>query len=64
MGPAVNNLDQLLKMPYGCGEQTMLGFAPDVFVTNYLSATYQLSSDIKEKALGFMEKGMHLLFLL
>ena len=60
MGPAVNNLDQLLRMPYGCGEQTMLGFAPDVFVTNYLSATYQLSSDIKEKALGFMEKGMHL----
>nr|XP_022294895.1 CD109 antigen-like [Crassostrea virginica] len=57
MGPAVKNLDQLLRMPYGCGEQTMLGFAPDIFVTNYLSATYQLSSEVKQKALGFMEKG-------
>ncbi|XP_022321696.2 CD109 antigen-like isoform X2 [Crassostrea virginica] len=57
MGPTVNNLDKLLRMPNGCGEQTMLGFAPDVFVTNYLSATHQLSSDIEEKALGFMEKG-------
>ena len=59
MGPAVKNLDQLLKMPCGCGEQTMLGFAPDIFVTNYLSATYQLSSEVKQKALGFMEKGMY-----
>ncbi|XP_062608191.1 CD109 antigen-like isoform X3 [Saccostrea cucullata] len=57
MGPTVNNLDKLLQMPYGCGEQTMLGFAPDVFVTNYLSATHQLSADIEDKALGFMEKG-------
>lgn len=58
MGPTVNNLDKLLRMPNGCGEQTMLGFAPDVFVSNYLSATHQLSSDIEEKAIGFMEKGM------
>ena len=59
MGPTVNNLDKLLRMPNGCGEQTMLGFAPDIFVTNYLSATYQLSSEVKQKALGFMEKGMY-----
>ena len=24
MGPTVNNLDDLLRMPYGCGEQNML----------------------------------------
>jgi hypothetical protein len=57
MGPTVNNLDKLLRMPTGCGEQTMLGLAPDVFVTNYLSATKQLSSDIEEKAINYMEKG-------
>ena len=68
MGPTVNGLDKLLRMPYGCGEQTMLGFAPDIFVTNYLAATHQLTSDIEEKAVGFMEKGNltiyneHLLF--
>ena len=57
MGPTVNGLDKLLRMPTGCGEQTMIGFAPDVFITNYLKATNQLSSDIEEKALNFMEKG-------
>ena len=57
MGPTVNGLDKLLRMPTGCGEQTMIGFAPDVFITNYLKATNQLSSDIEEKALNYMEKG-------
>ncbi|KAL4230965.1 hypothetical protein ACF0H5_011338 [Mactra antiquata] len=57
LGPTVNNLDKLLRMPTGCGEQTMLGFAPDVFVTNYLTATNQLTGEIEEKAINFMEKG-------
>lgn len=57
MGPTVNNLDKLLRMPTGCGEQTMLGLAPDVFVANYLTSTHQLSSDIEEKAINYMEKG-------
>nr|ADA77513.1 thioester-containing protein-B [Azumapecten farreri] len=57
MGPTVNGLDKLLRMPTGCGEQTMLGFAPDVFVTNYLTDTHQLTSSVEEKAINFMEKG-------
>lgn len=57
MGPTVNGLDKLLRMPTGCGEQTMIGFAPDVFITNYLTATNQLTSAIEEKALNYMEKG-------
>ncbi|KAH3836725.1 hypothetical protein DPMN_110099 [Dreissena polymorpha] len=57
LGPTVNNLDKLLQMPTGCGKQTMLGFAPDVFVTNYLTATNQLTRDIEDKAISFMEKG-------
>ncbi|XP_052794993.1 CD109 antigen-like isoform X3 [Mya arenaria] len=57
LGPTVNNLDKLLRMPTGCGEQTMLGLAPDVFVTNYLTSTNQLTGDIEEKAIGFMESG-------
>ncbi|XP_033743827.1 CD109 antigen-like isoform X3 [Pecten maximus] len=57
MGPTVNGLDKLLRMPTGCGEQTMLGFAPDVFVTNYLTDTHQLTSSVEDKAISFMEKG-------
>ncbi|KAK7492650.1 hypothetical protein BaRGS_00016129, partial [Batillaria attramentaria] len=57
MGPSVSGLDKLLRMPTGCGEQNMIGMAPDVFVASYLSATNQLTSDIEEKALGYMESG-------
>ena len=57
LGPSMHNLHQLLHMPVGCGEQVMTAFAPDIFVANYLAATNQLSSDIKDKALIFMEKG-------
>ena len=57
MGSTVNNLNNLLRMPYGCGEQNMVNFAPDVFITDYLAVTHQLTGDIKTKALNFMEKG-------
>jgi len=57
MGPTVSGLDSLLQMPIGCGEQTMLGLAPDVYVTDYLKAVNQLTGEIKFKALGYMESG-------
>ncbi|XP_076446304.1 CD109 antigen-like [Babylonia areolata] len=57
MGPTISGLDSLLRMPTGCGEQTMLSMAPDVFVTAYLSATKQLTGEVSEKAIGFMESG-------
>ena len=57
MGPTVAGLDSLLHMPTGCGEQTMLGLAPDVYVTDYLKAVNQLTPDIESKALGYMESG-------
>ncbi|XP_048243530.1 CD109 antigen-like isoform X4 [Haliotis rufescens] len=57
LGPTISGLDNLLRMPTGCGEQTMLGLAPDVFVTNYLTATKQLTGDIEDKAIKYMESG-------
>ena len=36
MGPSINNLDSLLRMPFGCGEQNMLLFVPNIVVTEYL----------------------------
>ncbi|PIK36938.1 hypothetical protein BSL78_26231 [Apostichopus japonicus] len=57
MGPTMNNLDSLLKMPFGCGEQNMMNFAPDVFVYEYLTVTDQNSPEIKDKAYRFMLSG-------
>ncbi|NWI52919.1 A2ML1 protein, partial [Calyptomena viridis] len=57
MGPALQNLDQLLRMPFGCGEQNMVQFAPNIFILQYLNKTKQLDSEIKDKALNFLRTG-------
>ncbi|XP_077422372.1 alpha-2-macroglobulin-like protein 1 isoform X2 [Vanacampus margaritifer] len=57
MGRAMKNLDKLLAMPYGCGEQNMLLFAPNIFILNYLKSTGQLTDEILDKATRFLESG-------
>ena len=57
MGPALGGLDQLLKLPTGCGEQNMLRFAPNIYVLEYLTNTHQLTSSVREKAIDFLRTG-------
>lgn len=57
MGRAMKNLDKLLAMPYGCGEQNMVLFAPNIFILNYLKSTGQLTKEIQDKATRFLESG-------
>ncbi|XP_045042887.2 pregnancy zone protein [Desmodus rotundus] len=57
LGSALQNIQNLLQMPYGCGEQNMVLFAPNIYVLNYLSETQQLTSEIKSKAIGYLISG-------
>ncbi|XP_022083908.1 CD109 antigen-like isoform X2 [Acanthaster planci] len=57
MGPTMSGLDKLLQLPSGCGEQTMLSFAPDVFIYSYLESTNQDNPTVMQKAKDFMKKG-------
>ncbi|XP_036923698.1 pregnancy zone protein-like [Sturnira hondurensis] len=57
LGSALQNIQNLLQMPYGCGEQNMVLFAPNIYVLNYLSETQQLTSEIKSKAIGYLVSG-------
>ncbi|XP_052791384.1 pregnancy zone protein-like isoform X2 [Mya arenaria] len=57
MGPTLSNLQNLLKMPYGCGEQNMASWAPNIFVLQYLDATRRSSPEITDKATGYMRIG-------
>uniref|UniRef100_A0A8C7W9Y3 Alpha-2-macroglobulin-like protein 1 n=1 Tax=Oncorhynchus mykiss TaxID=8022 RepID=A0A8C7W9Y3_ONCMY len=59
MGRAMKNLDSLLQMPYGCGEQNMVLFAPNIYILNYLQSTRQLTKEIQTRATGFLERGYH-----
>ncbi|XP_039255837.2 C3 and PZP-like alpha-2-macroglobulin domain-containing protein 8 [Styela clava] len=57
MGPTLRNLNNLLKLPYGCGEQNMINFAPNIYVMKYLKLTNQLTGDIKNQALEYLVQG-------
>jgi len=57
MGPSINNLHSLIRMPYGCGEQNMLLFVPNIVAIEYLTNTDQLTDAIRAKSLLFMETG-------
>ncbi|XP_070508209.1 thioester-containing protein 1 allele R1-like [Chironomus tepperi] len=57
LGPTLDNLDKLIKMPYGCGEQNMMFFVPDIIVLDYLTSANKLTSDLEAKIKKFMEEG-------
>ncbi len=41
LGTALRNMENLLHMPYGCGEQNMVLFIPNIYVLDYLNKTGQ-----------------------
>ncbi|KAK3869382.1 hypothetical protein Pcinc_025298 [Petrolisthes cinctipes] len=57
LGPTLENLGSLVKMPYGCGEQNMLNFSPNIFILQYLEASGQTTPEIAEKAIDYMKQG-------
>jgi CD109 antigen len=54
---SINGVEDLLHMPYGCGEQNMIFFAPDVEILRYLDATGQLTPEVRAKAEEFIIAG-------
>ena len=62
LGPVVNTtieggLEKFFRQPTGCGEQTMIYMAPNVYVLDYLMNTKQLSGANEENAYRFIQSG-------
>lgn len=57
LGDTIQNLNSLIRLPSGCGEQNMVHFVPNIVVLNYLNVTERLTSDIEKKAKKYTEKG-------
>ncbi|KHJ40775.1 a-macroglobulin complement component [Trichuris suis] len=57
MGPTVKNAKGLIRMPYGCGEQNMINFVPNIIVMRYLKAVDKLTPELRSKLLNHMESG-------
>ncbi|NXR25210.1 OVOS protein, partial [Cinclus mexicanus] len=57
LGTALRNLDNLLHMPYGCGEQNMALFTPNIYALDYLNKTGQLTEEIRLRGTGYLSTG-------
>jgi CD109 antigen len=57
LGPSIPNLANLIRMPFGCGEQNMLNFVPNIVILNYLKNTNQLTQAVQSKALKYLDIG-------
>ncbi|CAL1263351.1 unnamed protein product [Larinioides sclopetarius] len=57
MGPATQNLNNLVSLPTGCGEQNMVKFTPNYLVLNYLTDIGELTDSIKTNAISNLNTG-------
>ncbi|XP_034490951.1 CD109 antigen isoform X4 [Drosophila innubila] len=57
LGPTIKNLDNLVRMPYGCGEQNMVNFVPNILVVKYLEVTNRKMPSVVSRAKKFLEVG-------
>ena len=57
MGPTIDSIDHLIRMPAGCGEQNMIHFAPNVYIYNYLNETSRLTPEQKMRLDNYTFKG-------
>ncbi|GAF94351.1 unnamed protein product, partial [marine sediment metagenome] len=46
----LEGLEELIQMPFGCGEQNMLLLAPDIYIIRYLQESGQVKPEIMAKA--------------
>ncbi|KYO44637.1 alpha-2-macroglobulin-like isoform X2 [Alligator mississippiensis] len=56
-GAVLQNLAELLQMPFGCGEQNVAKFVPNILVLHYLEKIKQVTPEIRQQALEHMQSG-------
>ncbi|XP_023015119.2 thioester-containing protein 1 allele R1 isoform X1 [Leptinotarsa decemlineata] len=55
LGPAMIHLENLIRLPAGCGEQNLVHFMPNLIILQYLRVTRQLTPTIENEALMNLE---------
>ncbi|XP_053693028.1 thioester-containing protein 1 allele R1-like [Sabethes cyaneus] len=56
-GTTISNLESLIRLPTGCGEQNMVKFVPNIVILDYLSESGNPSDEIRTKAINFLSSG-------
>ncbi|XP_070496240.1 CD109 antigen-like [Chironomus tepperi] len=57
LGPTLENLDNLIQLPYGCAEQNMLKFVPNILVLEYLTILNKLTPEMEVKVKKHLDVG-------
>lgn len=57
LGPGLSNIDDLLRLPYGCGEQNMINLVPNIVIMNYLQSSRRLKDSQRVRAIRNIESG-------
>jgi hypothetical protein len=57
LGQTIQNLDDLIMMPTGCGEQIMANLAPNLYILKYLNAIKNLTPTVKHKIIRNLKIG-------
>ena len=53
----ISGLGDILQIPRGCGEQTMITLAPNVYVYRYLKHTNQFTAELEVSAQQYIGGG-------
>lgn len=62
LGPVIKNLERLLYLPNGCGEQTMSKLVPNYLVYDYLKSIKKLTPELEHRIKRNLEQGYQHMF--
>lgn len=51
------DVENLIRLPHGCGEQVMIYLGPTLYTTRYLSAINKLTGDMRWRAIRYIQSG-------
>eukprot|EP00095_Tigriopus_kingsejongensis_P009746 maker-scaffold1177_size57108-snap-gene-0.11 protein:Tk09746 transcript:maker-scaffold1177_size57108-snap-gene-0.11-mRNA-1 annotation:"alpha-2-macroglobiln splicing variant 1 precursor" len=57
MAPSLANLESLVQLPTGCGEQNMIGMAPNVYLLEYMKGSGKADPKLEVQAKRNMKTG-------
>ncbi|XP_037958206.1 CD109 antigen [Teleopsis dalmanni] len=57
IGSVIGNVESLVRLPTGCGEQTMVNFVPNILTLKYLERLRQLTPAVSTRAKKYIDIG-------
>jgi uncharacterized protein YfaS (alpha-2-macroglobulin family) len=57
LSQVIEGMDSLLRMPYGCFEQTSSSTYPNILALDYMKRTHKLTPEVHAKAEGYITNG-------